>query len=183
MSTYARVQDGIVAELFAPPSGVVLEDCFAPSVASQFVDITAVDPAPLPGWTATQRGSTWSFSAPPSPPEATLAERGAAALSGGVTIALSGSVELPATLFPTDVVSRQNINAVLTALMVSGVFPDGTTTYPLQDSAGSWHAFSAPQYKAVAGAILAYAAALALIINGNPLGAAALPNASLTLSV
>lgn len=182
MSTYARIQSNEVAELFTPPSDTSLDACFAPSVAAQFVDVSNVDPRPEAGWNATLRGSAWSFSAP-SMPTPTLAQQAAAACLAGVTISLSGSIELGSTLFPTDDVTRQSLGAVLTTLMVTGSFPGGATTYPLKDAGGTWHTFTEAQYKAVAGAILTYIAALSLIMSGNPLGATELPSASLALSV
>lgn len=182
MIIYARIQNNEVAELFTPPPDASLDACFVPSVAAQFVDVSNVDPRPEAGWSATLHGSVWSFSAP-SMPTPTLAQQAAAACLAGVTISLSGSTELGSTLFSTDEFTRQSLSAVLMTLMITGSFPGDTVTYPLRDTGGTWHAFTTAQYKAVAGAILTYIAALSLIMSGNPLGATELPSASLALSV
>jgi hypothetical protein len=66
MTLYALPVNGIVAEIFQPPAGLTLTQCFASAIASQFVDISAISPQPQPGWTVTG-GPPWSFSAPASP--------------------------------------------------------------------------------------------------------------------
>lgn len=64
MSVYARVEGGVVVELFTPPTNVPLASCF-PS-ALTWVDVTAVSPAPQQGWT--YDGAV--FAAPPATPPA-----------------------------------------------------------------------------------------------------------------
>lgn len=114
---------------------------------------------------------------------ATLAEQAAVALSGTLSIALSGTLTLAATAFPIDAVTQQKLGAVVTTLVATGSFPGGGASYPMKDTAGTWHSLTATQYKAVAGAIAAYVAALVLIVDGNPTGATALPAASVALVV
>lgn len=46
---YARIQNGVVFELFAPPEGVPIEECFHADM--DWVDITDVSPQPQPNWT------------------------------------------------------------------------------------------------------------------------------------
>ena len=53
----------------------------------------------------------------------------------------------------------------------------------MKDASSAWHSFSEAQYKSVAGAMLTYAAALDLIIDGNPTNASGLPAASVSLTV
>lgn len=53
----------------------------------------------------------------------------------------------------------------------------------MKDLSGNWHTFTIAQYEAVATAIAGYAAALDLIIDGNPLNAVALPTSSVSLTV
>ena len=132
------------------------------------------------GW-AVQSGALVPYTPPVVPP--TLAQQAAAAINAGVTLTLSGSLTLAATLFPTDPVTTAKIGAVVTALLATGAFPGGATSYPMKDAAGAWHTFTAAQYPKVAGAIAAYVAALDLIADGNPLGATALPSASVSLTV
>ena len=112
-----------------------------------------------------------------------LAQQAAAALAAGLSIALSGSLTLAATTFPTDPTTTGKIAAVVTTLLATGAFPGGATSYPMKDVAGTWHSFTAGQYTKVAGALAAYVAALDLIQDGNPLDAAALPPAAISLAV
>ena len=111
-----------------------------------------------------------------------LAQQAASALAAGLTISLSGSLTLSATLFPTDPTTTAKIIAMV-AMAGQGVLPIGATDYPMKDSAGIWHHFIAAQYIKVGGAIASYASALDLIADGNPLGATALPSASVSLTV
>ena len=116
-------------------------------------------------------------------PLSTLAQQAATASVSGLTIALTGTMTLAATTFPTDAITTGKIANVVTALTVSGVFPGGGTTYPMRDASEIWHTFTEAQYKTVAGAIATYVAACDLIADGNPNGATALPASSVTLTV
>lgn len=118
-----------------------------------------------------------------TPPSASLALQATEAMAAGLTITLSGSVTLAATVFPVDPATTVKIGAVVTTILARGAFPGGGTTYPLKDASGAWHTFTIAQYEAVAGAIAAYVAALDLIIDGNPNGATSLPSASVSLTV
>ncbi len=119
----------------------------------------------------------------PTPPAPTLAQQAGAAMLSGLTISISGAMTLGPTVFPTDPTTQQKIAAVVTTLNTIGTFPDGGTSYVLKDAAGTWHTFTIAQYKAVAGAISAYVAALFLIIDGNPRGAVSLPPNSVSLAL
>ncbi len=112
----------------------------------------------------------------------TLTQQAAVAINAGLTLTLSGSLTLAATLFPTDATTQGKL-ADMAAMAARGVLPLGATTYPMKDAAGTWHQFNAAQYQAVAAAIAAYAAAIILIADGNPFGATALPSASVSLTV
>ncbi len=118
-----------------------------------------------------------------SAPAPTLAQQATAAIGAGLTITLSGTMTLAATLFPTDPATTAKIGAVVTAINADGTFPGGATSFPMKDATGAWHTFNASQYKAVAGGIAAYVAALNLIIDGNPLGATSLPANAVALTV
>lgn len=145
----------------------------------QWIDIRAVSPPPEVGWSY----ADGTFSAPAGAPAATLAQQAAAASVAGLTIALSGSLTLAATMFPTDPATQSKLGAVVTTLTATGAFPGGATSYPLKDASGTWHTFTIDQYKAVAGAIAAYVAACDLIADGNPLGASELPANNVSLAV
>jgi hypothetical protein len=123
------------------------------------------------------------FAPPPAPPAPTLAQQAALALSVGLTISLSGTMTLAATLFPTDPIATGKIADVITIVTATEAFPGGATSYPMKDAAGAWHTFTISQYKAVAGALSGYVAPLYLIIDGNPLGATTLPANSVALTV
>lgn len=58
---YARVLDSVVQEVFTPPTGLTLEDCFTPQVAALF------EPCPIEveqNWIKQEDGT---FVAPPEP--------------------------------------------------------------------------------------------------------------------
>jgi hypothetical protein len=120
---------------------------------------------------------------PPAPPAPTLAQQAGAASAAGLTVTLTGSMTLAATLFPTDSATQAKLGAVVTTINTAGTFPGGATSYPMKDASGAWHTLTIAQYKTLAGAIAAYVAALDLIADGNPLAATALPAASVSLVV
>lgn len=128
-------------------------------------------------------GAAFVVSSPVEPPAPTLAEEASTAVGAGLTISLSGSLTLAATLFQIDPKTQSKLAAVATTINTTGGFPGGAETYPMKDSDGEWHAFTLDQYKAVAGAIATYVAALDLIIDGNPLDATELPADSVSLTV
>lgn len=39
MTTYARVEEDVAVEIFIPPDGFLLEDCFHPDVAALFQEV------------------------------------------------------------------------------------------------------------------------------------------------
>lgn len=108
---YARVTGGKVAEVFTPPSGYAIGDCFHPDIASQFVDTGGADPQP--GWTATQSGGAWEFAPDSGPTLAQMQESQAAALRSECAAAIvsgfmSSALGFPAT-YPSDTASQNNI--------------------------------------------------------------------------
>ena len=131
------------------------------------------------GWAVS--GGKLMLYTPPGP-VLTLAQQAANAAISGLTITLSGTMTLAATLFPTDRKTQKSIES-MNAMARAGVLPLGSTTYPMIDASGTWHHFTASQYQAVAGAIAAYVAACDLIAAGNPMGATSLPAASVSLTV
>jgi hypothetical protein len=116
-------------------------------------------------------------------PSLSLAQQAASAIGAGITISLSGTISLSATLFPTDPATLSKISDVAATIGATGGFPGGASSLPMKDSSGEWHSFTLSQWKSVAGAVGAYAAALQLIIDGNPLEASSLPSASASLTV
>jgi hypothetical protein len=61
MTDYARIQDGIVAELFSTPGTAPIYEYFSPEIAQMFVEVPAGLPV-MPGWTY----ADFAFS-PPNP--------------------------------------------------------------------------------------------------------------------
>lgn len=182
MSIYLRVSNGIVAETgFVPPAGFTVAECWPTSMT--WVDYSTVSPAPAVGWTATQTAGVWTFAAPVAPVQ-TLAQQAAVAMANGLTIELSGSMTLAATVFPTDPTTQTKLAGVMTTVNTAGAFAGGATTFPMRDAATPplWHIFTVAQYRAVALAIDNFATALDLIIDGNP-SATALPETSVSLAV
>ena len=173
MTIFGEIDGGVVVN-------VAVSDGQPPPTAGTWAAAGTVIPAI--GWAAAQAGGVWQFTAPPVPAP-TLAQQAATAMAAGLTISLSGSVTLAATLFPTDAATQGKLAAVAAGLGATGQFPGGATTFPMKDCAGAWHSLTQAQYKAVAGAILSYVAASQLIVDGNPLGATALPPDSVALAV
>lgn len=104
----------------------------------------------------------------PTAPTPTLAQQAYAALYAGLTISLTGSITLAATLFPVDPAAYGKIALVATEINATGAFPCADTSWPMKDSAGNWHTLTVAQYKAIGSAIAAYAAPLNRIIDGDP---------------
>jgi hypothetical protein len=69
MSIYALISNNTVTELFTPPAGFTLAQCFTPSTVARFVDVSALSPQPAPGWRATPTNGVWVFSAPVAAPQ------------------------------------------------------------------------------------------------------------------
>ena len=181
MQTFARAVSGAVFEIAQIPDGASITSYFAPGLPGTWAAVPS-GIAAAQGWTATESGGVWSFAAPVVAAP-TLAQQAAAAIGAGVTLALSGTVTLAATLFPTDPATQAKLAAVVTTVTASGAFPGGASSYPMKDASGAWHSFTTAQYVKVAGAIAAYVAALDLMIDGNPLSATALPPASVAIAV
>ena len=176
MATYARIVNGVVMELFTPPAGIPITACF--NAALTWVECDAT-PGVAQGWLY----SGGVFSAPPAPPPPTLAQQAAVASVSGLTIALSGTLTLAATLFPTDAAAQSKVASVMLTVTRTGAFAGGATSFPMVDASGVWHPFTVAQYSTVAEAIDAYVTTCDLIANGNPLGATALPSSSVALTV
>lgn len=133
------------------------------------------------------------FAAPPSVEQLRAAFPGHAAkalivaardaLGAGLTIELTGEATLDPTAFPTDDGTRVSLADIATVIALTGGFPGGADTVPMRDTAGEWHAFTLPEWKSIAAAIVSYAAALRLIADGNPLGVTELPPARVSLTV
>jgi hypothetical protein len=112
----------------------------------------------------------------------TLAQQAAKASGAGMTLTLSGTLTLAATLFPTDATTQAKV-ATMASMAARGVLPTGCTAYPMVDAAGTWHEFTAAQYQAVAAALASYVADCDLIASAYPGAPTTLPTAAATLTL
>lgn len=178
MSTYARPSGGFVMELFSPPGGTTLAECFAAAVAAQFVDVTAVSPSPEPGWTATETLGVWSFAAPVTP-TLTSAQNAAAAVEAGLTISSTGTPAIDGT-FAIDPAMQGKIAAVEVYILKNSTFPGAASTYPWPTIAGAFVTFpSTTVFQNWATEIANYVSALDIIIASD---SGSLPSASVMIA-
>lgn len=173
MAEYARVVDGVVAELFTPPSGVTLADCFHADVAASFVavpdGVTAAQ-----GWT--YDGHT--FAAPPPPPPPTVQEQAAALLAGPVTVACAAVPALDGT-YAIDAASQAQIRGIATGISTGLGLPGGGATFNWTDTAGGAHAWPAAQFVAFAKGVMNFVYAATQAAQGH---STTLPATTLTIT-
>jgi hypothetical protein len=165
LSIYARVQGGLVIELFTPPMGTSISECFAPVLT--WVDVTSVSPAPQPGWIGADTSGEWAFSAPVAP-TLTVAQQAADALFAPYTIT-SPTIGITAVSFAVDAVSQSHMQAEMIALLTSSgsSFADGAASIDWPDTNGINHALNTTQAKALFMACGAYVSTLYKCINGT----------------
>jgi outer membrane protein assembly factor BamB len=176
---YARIQNGVVVELFTPPAGATLVECFHADIAATFV-LVPPGVTPAQGWTF----NGTNFAAPSAPPPPTPAQQAQTLFASGLTItSTSGGWAAP---FPclTDATGANVWTLVLaeqTALSLSGgaAFADGAATVQWPDAAGVLHALTPAQFQAFMRALGLFVAGCRNVINGVP--GAALPAASATI--
>lgn len=153
MPTYARIQDGVVAELYTPLQGVSIATCFAPGLV--WIDVTS-QPDVAPGWT--YDGST--FAAPVTPP-LTPQQTLAAKIALGITLTCTSDSSLNA-VYALDPVSTGQIFQIGLYAAQFGTFPSGDSTQLYPDITGptSSHTFSVAQFVAFLHAVAPLASAL-----------------------
>lgn len=166
------IQNGVVVEMFTPPSGATLAECFHADVAAQFVEVPS-GVAPAQGWT--YDGKT--FAPPPPPPEPTLPQQAAALLGTGLAITSTATPALNAT-YPATPAVQQQVIAEVTSILLNGTFADGTSTIEWPDVTGVGHAFTVAQFKALASAIAAFVSGCVKCLNGQ---STTLPSATATI--
>lgn len=134
MTQYARIHDAIVIELFTPPDGVPLEDCFVPEIAAQFVPVSG-DVTVEPGWT--YDGATFAAPVPPPP---TAEETYSQKIGAGLAVTSTATPALDATysLATADFAALGSIARDAS----SGLgLPGGGATAPVKDIDGTPHDF------------------------------------------
>jgi hypothetical protein len=143
MTLYARVQDGIVLELFTPPDGVLITECFMPDLAATFMPVPD-GVLPEQGWSAVQAGDAWTFAAPPPyvPPPLTPDEELAARITAGIAITSTATPALNAT-YALDKDTMDEIGPVARDSCTRLGLPGKKATFDYPDITGALHTFAA----------------------------------------
>jgi hypothetical protein len=175
MADYARIADGVVAELFTPPPGVVIADCFVVEVARTFVEVPA-GVTPEQGWTFNGTSFAAPVVTPPPPP--TLQQQAMALLAGPVNVACASVPALNGS-YPLDAVSQAQITGIASAISAGLGLPSGAATFNWPDAFGAPHAWPAPQFTAFAKGVMQFLYAAAQVAQGH---STTLPSATLTLT-
>lgn len=171
MAVYAHIVDGAVVELFTPPTGFTIQDCFHADLV--WVEITDSSLGIVAGWTYAD-----GVFSPPVVVEPSLQEQASGMLADGVILSSTGTPALNAT-YPCDPLTQSHIQAELWSILLGNKFADGTDTLVWPDRAGNNHTFtSIDQFKAFAVAVGSFVAALAKVQNGT---LTTLPSASVTI--
>jgi hypothetical protein len=155
MSTYARIQNGIVAEIFLVPAGFTLAECVVAALMPSFVDIDGIAPAPQPGWTFTAPAT---FAAPvPVPPTPT--QQAAILLSAGCQIVSTGTPAISGT-YALDANSLFNLTALSAGIAAGKPLPGGGITFNYPDISAAQHAFTGANFLDMAVAVEGYVYAI-----------------------
>jgi hypothetical protein len=176
MTEYARIASGVVAELFTPPAGFALTDCFHADVASQFVAVPdGVSPAQ--GWT--YDGA--SFAAPVMPPP-TPAQQAASLLAAGLAITCASVPAINGT-FALDPTTMDQIGSVARDCAAGLGLPLGAPAFAYPDITGANKNFAPAQlqelYKALRDFIYAVDVTAKTLAAG---GSASWPSAAVTIA-
>jgi hypothetical protein len=172
MSIYARIQSGVVAELFTPPSGYTITDCFAPGLV--WVDCTTTTGVAA-GWT--YNGSTFHAPVPVTPPAPTLAAQAQTLLNGGLAITCTSDSTVNGIYTVSDsAVAR--ITSIQTGINAGKGLPFGASTIGWVDAAGAPHLLTAAIFTEIGAAMRDFVYACDMVILG---ASATLPSASVTI--
>lgn len=133
---YARIADGVAAEIIELPDGVALEDAFHADIASALV--ACADPAVVEGWTYSRK----KFSAPATPAVDLVAY-----ISAGHKALRDGGVTVGGMRIATDEESR---GLIAGALDLSARLPDATIDFK---AASGWVTVDAQTMQTIAVAV------------------------------
>jgi hypothetical protein len=143
MTSFARVEGGIVVELFTPPESVPIDECFAPGLT--WVAVAGAGAAP--GWS--YDGS--SFAAPVAP-AVPLSEQAGAQLAtriaAGIAITCTGNSTLDAT-YALDDATMGQIGAVARDDAAGLGLPGGDPTFTYPDAGGVPRIFTGARLQAL----------------------------------
>ncbi len=161
MLNYARIVNATIVELFTPPDGFTIDDCFHPDVASTFVVIPdGIDPAP--GWTY---DGTFAPPLPPAPP--TIQQQAATLLANPIITVSCAAVPALNGDYLLDVPSRSNITGIAVAINGGLGLPSGQATFNYLDITGGAHPWPAAQFLAFAQGGMIYVYNLSQAASGN----------------
>jgi hypothetical protein len=163
MAVYAQVANGIVVEIFSPPPGLTIEQCF--HAALTWVDITGRFPQPQVGWTATFSSGIWTM-APPVPVTLTVQQQAQAILGTSVQVVSASRPALSGT-YPIDSDSRIDVVAEMLSIGANQTFTNGTTTMNILDTSNNPHTFDVPHYTSYAVQIGVFITALKMAAAGK----------------
>jgi hypothetical protein len=180
MTTYARVQNGVVAELFAPPAGTTMAACFNPAL--QWVECDGT-PGVAVGWSATETNGAWTFAAPAAPAQSPAQQAQSLVSTGIVITSTSGgwSATFPTQTDATGASVWTMVLAEQVALVANNnaAFADGSKAVQWPDVTGALHSLTPTQFQAFAMAMGAFVAGCRNVING--VSGATLPATAATI--
>jgi hypothetical protein len=127
-------------ELFEPPEGVPISDCFNPALV--WIDVTGMSPQPQPGWTLIS--GTWTPPPAQTPQEQARTEL-ATRIAQGITVT-SASTPAVNGVYALDSVSTAQIFQIGLFAAQFAVFPSGQTQQAYPDASGTPHVFPVPVF-------------------------------------
>jgi hypothetical protein len=163
MSIYARIDSGIVAEVYTPPAefaATPLADLFHSSL--QWVDVTTLSPQPELRWTYDGE----AFAPPPAPPPPSLQQQAMALLGQPVTVHCPALAELDGA-YPIDQPTQMQITGIAAAISAGLGLPGGGATFNWPDVEGVAHPWPAAQFTEFAKAVMNYVYACAQVAQGH----------------
>lgn len=163
MALYAHIVADVIVELFTPPNGISINDCFHSALT--WVDITGRNPQPEVGWTATSANGIWTI-VPPIAPTLTPAQQAKNVLSTAVQI-FSASQPSLSGVYPIDSDSRIIIIAEVVSISVNQAFTDGSTALQILDISNNTHEFDIPHFLSYAKEIGQFMTSLQMVAAGT----------------
>lgn len=128
--TYARIVDGLVAEILELPSDINVEAVFGPGVLTNVTAVAGVTVGGTATWAPGSSGCPFTFGAPPGRPALTQAQAIAALAAYRYTRETAGIDFTPAGASgPSTVGTSRQAQAQVSGAAVmagAGVWPDGT---------------------------------------------------------
>jgi hypothetical protein len=163
MAVYANVANGTIIEIFTPPNGIDMADCFHSSLT--WVDVTGRNPPPQVGWTAMEMNGLWGMGPPVAPPISPV-QQAQALLGTGVRIVSMSRPDLNG-MYPIDAESRMNVMAEMISIGTNRSFTDGSIVFDMLDMEGNPHAFDIDHFRSYATAIGDFITSLKMVSAGK----------------